>query len=173
MENLQKNLVKVVKSRTFKTITIVLGLILFIITGFLAIDPTPFIKFGYIGVFIYCLFGLGTLIVPLLAASMNIYLLATVAALGNAFNDSVSYLIGKSAEDLISKHKRTPGIKKNIEKFGMYYLFLLSLIPFPYDFIGVIVGYLEYPYRKFLLATFLGKVVRFILIGWGISLIRV
>ncbi len=139
------------------------------VTVFITIDPRPFIRFGYFGVFIYNLFGVGTITVALLANQMNVYLLAFVSAWGNTFNDSVSYIVGKSADNLISKHKHAAKVQENLEKYGMFYLFFFSLIPFPYDFIGGVVGYLHYPYKKFMMATFLGKVTRFILIGWGIN----
>ena len=117
-----------------------LGLTFMVGTVFITIDPQPFVKFGYLGVFIYNLFGIGTIIVPLLANQMNIYLLAFVSAWGNTFNDSVSYIVGKSADDLISKHKHAAKVQENLERYGVFYLFFFSLIPFPYDFIGGVVG---------------------------------
>lgn len=169
MDNVNNILTRIFSSKLFKKATFILGLVFLVTTVFITIDPRPFIKFGYLGVFVYNLFGAGTIIVALLANYMNVYLLAFVSAWGNTFNDSVSYVVGKSADDLISKHKHATWVQRNLGKYGMFYLFLFSLIPFPYDFIGGVVGYLHYPYKKFMIATFMGKVVRFLLLGFGIS----
>jgi len=161
-------LLALTQSKTFKKLAFVFGIAFFFVTLVLAIDPNPFLKFGYLGVFIFNLFGPGTLLVPLLARHMNIVGLAFVTALGMAFNDSISWLVGKSSDVIISRSKKVEAIEATIHKFGPVALFFWSLIPIPYDIIGFIAGYLEFPYKSFIVPTFLGKFVRFILLGSGI-----
>lgn len=160
--------VALVQSRTFKRLAFVLGTAFFLLSLVLAVDPKPFLKFGYVGVFVFNLFGPGTLLVPLLARHMNIVLLAFATALGMAFNDSVSWLVGRSGDAIIPRSKKIEKIEGTIHRFGPVALFFWSLIPIPYDIIGFIAGYLEFSYRSFIIPTFLGKFVRFILLGSGV-----
>jgi len=51
---------------------------------------------------------------------------------------------------------------------GSVALFTLSVIPNPiFDVAGIAAGSLGYPLRKFLLWVLLGKVIKFILIGYA------
>lgn len=71
-----------------------------------------------------------------------------------AFNDSVSWLIGRSGDVVIPRSKKVEKIEKTINRFGSVALFFWSLIPIPYDIIGFIAGYLEFPYRNFITPHF-------------------
>ena len=165
MKNILANLFQ---SKKFKKMTLIFGVIFFVLTIIISFDPQPFLRFGYIGVFVFNLFGPGTLLFPSLARHMNILGLAFVTALGMAFNDSVSWLIGRSGDIIIPRSKKVKRIEGTIHKYGSVALFFWSLIPIPYDIIGLIAGYLEFPYKSFILPTFLGKFVRFILLGSGV-----
>lgn len=50
-------LAKILQSRKFKEITIILGVLFFVLTFVISLDPKPFLKFGYSGVFVFNLFG--------------------------------------------------------------------------------------------------------------------
>jgi len=165
---MKNRLMRLFQSKEFKKIIFILGIIFFVLTIFISLDPKPFLKFGYIGVFIFNLFGAGTLLAIPLARHMNIVGLAFVSALGMTFNDSVSWLVGRSGDVIIPRSKKVEKIEKTIHKFGSAALFFWSLIPIPYDIIGFIAGYLEFPYKNFIIPTFLGKFVRLILLGSGI-----
>lgn len=160
-------LIAVFKSNLFKKITFVLGGLFLILTLVISLDPEPFLKLGYFGVFVFNLFGPGTLLIPPLAQHMNIVGLSLVTSLGMVFNDSVSWLVGRSGDVVIPRSKRVLSIEKALHKFGPLALFFLSLIPLPYDVIGLIAGYLEFSYTSFAIPTFLGKLARFLLLGAG------
>ena len=142
------------RSPKFKKLTLILGVLFFILTFFISFNPGPFLKFGYLGVFVFNLFGPGTLLFPSLVKHMNLIGLAIATTSGMALNDSVSWLVGRSGDV--------------VHKYGSVALFFWSLIPFPYDLIGLIAGYLEFSYKRFLIPTFLGRFIRFILLGLGI-----
>ncbi len=151
-----------------KWITVVLGLGFLIYTFvFVARDLAPFLKFGYPGVFLFNLVGPGMFLIPFLAPHMNVPVLAFVSALGMAFNDSVSWMVGKNGDVVLPRSNRIARIEGIMKKYGPFALFFWALIPFPYDLIGIIAGYLQVPYRFFVLATFLGRFVRFLLLGFG------
>lgn len=156
------------RSKAWKWVTVVLGLSFLLYTFlFVARDPAPFLRFGYAGVFVFNLVGPGMFLIPFLAQQMNVPLLAFVSALGMAANDSVSWMVGKNGDVVLPRGKRVIRIEALIVKYGAFALFFWALIPFPYDLIGLIAGYLQVPYRMFVLATFLGRLVRFLLIGFG------
>lgn len=165
---LKDKLVKFLRSERFKKVTFIVGIIFLLFTPFIAIKPEPLLKLGYIGVFIFNLFGAGTLLVIPLAKHFNIYGLAVVSAAGMALNDSVAWIIGSSGTAIIPKGKKIKRIEKSIQKYGVFALFFWSLIPFPYDLIGFVAGYLGLRYPTYIIPTFLGKFIRLILLGTGI-----
>lgn len=167
MEKMKK-LTKLFKSSKFKKLMIVLGIIFYFSTFIIAFNPKPFLKFSYVGVFIFSLFGPGMILVPVLVGKLNIYILAFVVALGMAFNDSVTWLVGKSGDVVLPRSKKIERLEKTINRFGSWALFFWSLIPFPYDLVGLIAGYLQLSYKRFIIPTFFGKFIRFILLGLGI-----
>ena len=156
------------KSPKFKKTIIVIGIFFYLLAFVIAFNPKPFLKLGYFGAFVFSLFGPGMILIPILAGKLNIFILAFVVALGMAFNDSISWLVGKSGDIIVKRTKKIERIEKTIHKYGVYALFFWSLIPFPYDLVGLIAGYLELSYKKFIFPTFLGKFIRFILLGLGI-----
>lgn len=139
-----KKITQLVRTKTFKKTSFFIGIALLILTILITLDPRSFLRFGYLGVFLFNLFGPGTLLIPMLSRFMNVPLLAATSALGMMFNDSVAWLVGNSGQAFIGKPGKLAKIEKSIEKFGLWALFFWSLIP-----------------------TFAGKFVRFILMGYG------
>ncbi len=163
----KEKLVKIFQSKTFKKVTLVFGILFLVLTGLISFKPDPFLRFGYLGVFVFNLFGAGTILVFSLARHMNVFGLAFFTALGMAFNDSVAWLIGNSGETIIPKSKKTERIENTVQKYGVFALFVWSLLPIPYDIIGLVAGYLGVSYKRYIIPTFLGKFIRMILIGLG------
>ncbi len=85
-----------------------------------------------------------------------------------ALNDCISWFIGSYGHELIPRSKKVERLEKSINRFGVYALFFWALIPFPYDLIGVIAGYLGISFSKFIVPTFLGRFIRFVFMGIGI-----
>lgn len=161
------SLAKLFQSQRFKKFTLTAGIIFFIMTFLVSLDPRPFLRFGYLGVFVFSLFGPGSLLIFPLSAHMNIFLLSFITAMGMAFNDSVTWVVGRSGDIVLPRTGKIEKLEANVKKFGSIALFFWSLVPFPYDIVGFIAGYLEFSYRSFIIPTFLGKFIRFILMGAG------
>ncbi len=160
--------VRLLGSREIKGVAFVLGVVFLVLAVFVGVNPQPFLKFGYTGVFVFNMFGgAGVLLIPTLSRYMNLPALAFVSALGMAFNDSVSWWVGGIGHTIIPHSKKLERIEGSLRRSGWPVLFLWSLIPFPYDLIGFVAGYLRFSYKSFLVPTFLGKFVRFLLIGYG------
>ena len=155
------------QSKTCKRIAFFIGILFLLVTGFVAISPEPFLKFGYPGVFIMSTIGGSSLLLIPLASHFNIYLLAFAGASGMAINDSIAWIIGNSGKMIVKRPAKLKRIEHSIEKYGMIAIFFWSLIPFPYDIIGLVAGYAGLPYIRYVIPTFLGKFIRFILIGLG------
>lgn len=155
-------------SKEVKRILFLLGIIFLVLTVIISVNPEPFLRFGYVGVFVFALFGPASLLVPVLAKHMSILPLALAAAGGMAINDSVTWMIGNLGHELIPHSKKMERLERSIERYGIIALFFWALIPFPYDLVGFVAGYLNFAYKRFVVATFLGRFLRFIIIGLGI-----
>lgn len=161
-------MVKFWQSKPFKVFTLILAIIFYLLAFVIVFEPGPFIKFGYPGIFVYNLFGPGTFLIPVLSRSFNVFWVAFFSALGMAINDSISWLAGKNGDIVLKRSPSILRIEAKIKKFGPWAIFGWALIPFPFDLIAIIAGYLEMPYWRFVIPMFLGRLIRFILMGFGI-----
>lgn len=139
-----------------------------ILTGLISINPEPMLRFGYLGVFVFNLFGAGTLLVFSLARHMNVFGLAAATSLGMSFNDSVAWLIGNSGQAIVPRSPKTQKVERVIQKYGAFGLFIWALLPIPYDIIGLVAGYLGLSYKQYFIPSFFGKFLRMLLIGLGV-----
>lgn len=155
------------QSKPFKVFTLVLAVIFYLLAFVIAFAPEPFLKFGYLGIFVFNLFGPGVFLVPTASRHFAVLGVALATALGMAINDSVSWLAGKNGDIVFPRGRRVAKIEEAIKKFGPIALFFWALIPFPYDFIAVIAGYLKMRFWRFLIPTFLGRLLRFLGLGSG------
>jgi len=151
----------------FKRVYASIGTIMIILSFVIMVDPEPFLQFGYWGVFAFNLFGPGTLLIPTLSLNMDILILAIAAGAGMALNDSLSWVVGYGGRAIIKPSLKTEKVERGIKKYGIWAILFWSIVPFPFDFVGLIAGYLRFPYGKMLITAFIGKVIRFTLLGLG------
>ncbi|MBU1034122.1 VTT domain-containing protein [Patescibacteria group bacterium] len=166
-----QKILKIIQSTAFKKTIVVLGSFLAVASILISINPEPFLKTGYLGVFMYGMLGPVTLIIPVMSQHLNLVLLSAVAAAGVVVNDTLAYIVGRNADAFIQKSKKVLLIEKWVNKYGVFALFFISISPLPYDFVGLIVGYLDLSFRKYVIPLFLGKFIRFVLVGLGTSFI--
>ena len=139
----------------------------------------PFLlkSFGYFGIFFISLISTSTIFLPaplyliIVAASalgMNPFLVALSSAFGMAIGELTSYFIGLGGNKLLEeKHKK--GIKKFeifFKKYGFIAIAITALIPFPFDIVGISAGLGRYEIKKFLLAVFIGRFFKAILLAY-------
>jgi membrane protein YqaA with SNARE-associated domain len=151
-------------------VTFLLSLAVF----FIPLDPVDMKAYGYGGVFLITLLGAATLFIPgptmiatfAVGALLNPILVALIAGLGSALGESTGYAAGFATRALISAPDQKETWYQRI--FGwmathpFLTIFLLDAIPnFIGDIAGLIAGRIKYSYLKFLLASFLGKTIRF------------
>lgn len=168
MEKKKKKAAKVVKSSIFRWVFLSLGVLFVILTFIISITPDSFLKYGYFGVFIFNVVSSGLLIIPVLVAKMNIFLIVLVSALGNIPNTSINYLVGNTSNHLFSRHPVVLKLKKWMEKFGLIIVYILAIVPMPLDVNGLLSGYVGIPYKQYILVNFLGKITVFALVAYGV-----
>ena len=156
-----------IQSKPFKVFTLVLAVIFYLLSFVIAFSPEPFLCFGYLGIFVFNLFGPGTFLVPTASRHFGVFGVALFTALGMAINDSIPWLAGKNGDVVFKRGRRVERLEGQIKKYGPWALFFWALIPFPYDFIAIIAGYLKMPFWRFVIPTFLGRLVRFLGLGSG------
>ena len=169
--HLEQKLISLASNKHFKRLIVIIGSIFLIGSIFIAIDPEPFKKTGYAGVFFYGILGPVTLIIPIMSQSYNLIILSLVASAGVCINDTLAYIVGRNTDAFIEKTNKVRVVEKYVNRYGFLALLGISILPIPYDFIGILVGYLDLNYKKYILPLFIGKFIRFILVGLGTSLV--
>lgn len=155
----------------------VLGIILFL-PVFYQINHREFRSLGLVGVFLLNLIGSATIFLPapaflsvgISATTTNPLLVALVAALGGAIGEGTTFLFGYTSNKVfdLEKHKFLRNFKKNIfDRWGVAVILIFAFIPNPlFDGIGMVAGVSKYPIKRFLTLTFIGRLFRYIVIGY-------
>src|SRR5574341_591435 len=140
-----------------------------------SIDFQRFSAYGYLGVFIATLIGSATLFFPVPNVAtvfvggilFNPFGVALASGLGSTIGETVGYYFGVSGEPLVSNSKWHGIITDWIRQYGGGAVFLFALIPNPlFDIVGLVSGFTHYPFFRFLMATFLGKTIRSLIIAY-------
>jgi uncharacterized membrane protein YdjX (TVP38/TMEM64 family) len=147
-----------------------------LIAGFLQWSEQVISSFGYLGVFVVSVVSTATIFLPvpgflfILAVSpfLNPFLLGVVAGAGMAIGELTGYLIGRGGNKALKK-----GDKKWLRhgedwfKKGRGFLFIVifAATPLPDDITGIVGGVFKYDWRRFLLASFIGKTIMNILLA--------
>ena len=127
--------------------------------------------YGYLGIFLISILGNSTVIVPapvILTAFVggsifNPFLVGIITAAGATIGELTGFMAGYGGQAIIPKGKNYQKIEGWMKKSGFLTIFILAVIPNPlFDLAGMISGVTKYPLKKFLLATFLGKSVKFL-----------
>jgi membrane protein YqaA with SNARE-associated domain len=152
----------------------ILSILLSLAVFLIPLDPNQLRVYGYGGVFIITLLGAATLFIPgptmvatfVVGAMLNPAIVALVAGLGSALGETTGYMAGYASRAFITHQDRqSTWYQRIFHWMGMHpflTIFLLDAIPnLIGDIAGLIAGRIKYSYLKFLLASFLGKTIRF------------
>lgn len=168
---INQRIVQISQNKYLKKTIVIVGITLAIGSVLISVEPEPFEKTGYLGILLYGMLGPVTMIIPVMSQKYDLILLSIVASVGVCLNDTVAYVVGRNADVFIQKSKKVIFIEKYVNRYGYWALIVISILPIPYDFIGLIVGYLDLSFKKYIIPLFIGKFLRFILVGMGTSLI--
>ncbi len=134
-------------------------------------------SFGYFGIFLVSLISTSTIFLPaplyliIVVSSvygMNPLLVAFFSGLGMAMGELTSYFIGLGGNKLMEKkYKKTiRKFEKFFKKYGFLAIVLAAFLPLPFDFVGISAGIGRYEIKKFILATFVGKFFKALLLAF-------
>ncbi len=132
-------------------------------------------RYGYVGVFLISLLGNATVILPVPSLAvvfagggiLNPIVVGLVAGVGEPLGELTGYLAGYGGSVALEDSERGRRVKNWVERRGMLTLFVLSAIPNPlFDLAGITAGMLHYPVGKFLLACWLGKTLKALLVAF-------
>jgi membrane protein DedA with SNARE-associated domain len=148
------------------------------LTGFAAWAWQMVEVWGYLGLFIVEIVGNLSIIFPTPGFAINFllggtpgfnpWLVGLVAGAGATIGEVTGYGVGMGGREVLHKKygnllKKT---KKWMEDHGDFAIIILfAATPLPHDIVGMISGAVRYPFRKFMLATLMGKVIA----GWALA----
>ena len=130
--------------------------------------------YGILGIFLISVLGNATVVIPapvILSAFIggsiyNPILVGLVVAFGATVGELTGYMAGVGGRVAITDHRHFKKVEKWMTKSGLVTIFILAAIPNPlFDLAGIFSGTTNYPIKKFLLATFIGKSIKFIIVS--------
>jgi uncharacterized membrane protein YdjX (TVP38/TMEM64 family) len=130
---------------------------------------------GYVGIFLVGILGNATVIFPVPSLAivfaggsvLNPLVVGLVSGVGEPLGELTGYLAGYGGSAVVQDGPRFQRIKLWMERRGFLTLFVLSAIPNPvFDLAGIAAGMVGFPVAKFLLACWLGKTLKAMLVAY-------
>lgn len=138
------------------------------------------LELGYFGAFILGFLSTFTLFIPspsffgvVTLATTGIYnplLLGIMGGMGATLGEIVGFGVGFGGHELMKKKysKTLENMEVYFQKYGGFVLiFIFAATPLPFDVVGIFCGTVKYPFRKFIIATFLGKLVKYLFLAYA------
>ena len=170
---------KVTKKEFFKKYSPALGLLFAIAISILVfVFRDKFIglqSYGYLGLFLLSILGNATIVLPVPiiltafigGAIFNPLIVGAVVSLGATIGELTGYLAGAAGGNIVEKDPKIQKVKKWMDKYGLWALFILAVIPNPlFDLAGIVAGATKIPVYKYFLVVWLGKFVKFVAISY-------
>lgn len=130
-----------------------------------------FKSYGYLGAFLISLTFNATLILP----AGNILILSVLGAIlpsaivvglvggaGAAIGEITGYLAGYSGRGLAQRSRLYKRVEGWMRRWGTLTIFVMSVVPFVFDLVGIAAGVLRFPFWKFFLLCWLGRTLLYI-----------
>ena len=133
---------------------------------------------GYLGLFSANFISTSTVFFPLpgyilifiFGGILNPWFVALASALGWALGEGIAYGLGRGGGYIFKKKQEKYFLraKEWFEKNrGFAIIVIFATTPLPFDIVGIIGGTLNYNFKKFLLATFIGKLIAALILSFG------
>ncbi len=138
-------------------------------------DLARFAAYGYVGIFVISIIGNATVLLPvpsLLAVfaggtAFNPLITGLVAGVGEPLGELTGYLAGYGGSAIIENRARYEQMRGWMRRHGFATIVVLSAIPNPlFDLAGITAGALHMPVWRFLIACWLGKTAKALVIAW-------
>ena len=137
-------------------------------------------SYGYLGAFLISLTFNASLILPtgnililsvLGAVLPSALLVGLVGGAGAAIGEITGYMAGYSGRGLAQRSKMYQRVEGWMRRWGVLTIFIMSVVPFIFDLVGIAAGVLRFPFWKFLLLCWLGRTILYIGVAlagaWG------
>jgi membrane protein DedA with SNARE-associated domain len=147
--------------------------------------------YGYLGAFLISLIGNATILLPgivlpiLSGLGIVFYpvtglvgpvMVGVVGAAGAAIGEMVGYMVGYSGRGIVENNQLYDRLVNQVRRWGSLAIFILSLVPFFFDLVGIAAGVLRFPLWKFVLMCWLGRTILYTVfvvaaaLGWEAAL---
>ena len=131
--------------------------------------------YGYWGAFLISLIFNATVILPVpsipifaLGAVFHPLMVGLAGGTGAVIGEITGYMVGYSGRGIVKRSHTYARLEGWVRRWGTKAIFIFSLIPFfPFDLAGIAAGVLRFPFWKFLLACWLGRILKYISIAWA------
>ena len=143
-------------------------------------------NYAYWGAVLISVVGNATVILPgavlVILANMGIVLypvtgpfgpimVGLAGGAGAAIGEMTGYMVGYSGRGVVEGSKLYLRLVEWVRRWGVLAIFILSLVPFFFDLVGIAAGALRFPLWKFVLLCWLGRTILYVvavLLGaWG------
>ena len=158
---------------------ILLALFLVGLGAYFAVARPPlsaFANWGYLGILVVTFLSSTTIIFPapgflaVVAAGivLNPALVALAAGIGGGLGEFSSYLLGLGGENLLGlqSNPRWQLIHTIVRRYGFWAVVVAAATPLPFDVVGFIAGSTGYPASRFIVATVIGKVIKYAILAY-------
>lgn len=135
-------------------------------------------NFSYFGVFVSSMITSASIVLPLpsqlpivlaVVLNLNPILTSALAGAGSMIGEMIGYGIGlvggKTAGAIFKKHKGiVVTLRKYYHKYAFWVILVTAFLFFPFDLVGILSGMSRYDIKKFLIAGFIGKFLKTLLV---------
>lgn len=162
------------KDKTFKYLLILASVLISGLIIYFRNDLNKLQDYGILGIFLISVLGNATVVIPapvILSAFIggSVYspvLIGLVVALGATIGELTGFLAGLGGRVAITDHRHFKRVERWMMKSGFLTLLILAAIPNPlFDLAGIFAGATNYPIKRFLIATFIGKSLKFLTVA--------
>jgi uncharacterized membrane protein YdjX (TVP38/TMEM64 family) len=163
------------KQRILRYAALVLALIITVVVYLLRERLQDVANYGYLGIFFISVLGNATIVLPVptfLTAFLgggvyNPLLVGVVSAAGATIGELTGYMAGLGGQAIVENRAMYERFSHWMERYGLFALFVLAAIPNPFfDIAGIIAGMSRIRVTTFLVVTWAGKIVKFVLIAF-------
>lgn len=134
-------------------------------------------NYAYWGAFLISLIGNATIILPgavlPILSTIGIVLypvtgpvgpifVGLVGGIAAAIGETTGYMVGYSGRGIAERSKMYIQVESWMRRWGAVTIFILSLVPFFFDLVGIAAGVLRFPWWKFFLLCWLGRTLLYV-----------
>ncbi len=144
--------------------------------------------YGYLGAFLISLIGNATVLLPGIvlpilsglgvvlyptAGLVGLVMIGLAGGAGAAIGEIVGYMAGYSGRGIVGRVKLYNRLEEWLRRWGAIAIFILSIVPFFFDLVGIAAGVLRFPLWKFILLCWLGRTILYVgmvvavALGWA------